>query len=39
MEAPYLDARIFSACAESASYVADTLSSVRRSVVFLAVDM
>ena len=36
VEAPYLDARIFNARAESASYVADTLSSARRSVVFLA---
>ena len=35
VEAPYLDARIFNARAESASYVDDTLSSVRRSVVLL----
>ena len=32
VETPYLDARIFNARAESASYVDDTLSSVRRSV-------
>jgi len=33
VETPYLDARIFNARAESASYIDDTLSSVRRSVV------
>ena len=37
VEMPYLDARIFNARAESASYVDDTLSSVRRSVMFCAV--
>jgi len=36
VETPYLDARIFNARAESASYIDDTLSSVRRSVMFLA---
>jgi len=37
VEMPYLDARIFNARAESASYVDGSLSSVRRSVVFLVI--
>jgi len=37
VEMPYLDARIFNARAESASYVDGSLSSVTRSVVFLII--